>query len=118
MTKTFNSSGVKASRKYEEFTPDEPEIIAFPMNFGVPRIVPGPGHPNGIIGEDPHSHHTETVSFITDNPLHSCDRCMPVCNICGTRDTPGRVKNGQHIPELRGECLRRLQGLGIIPNYN
>lgn len=116
MSRTFNSSGVKTSNTPS--LPEEPEIVAFPMNFGVPRIVPDPSHPTGIIGEDPHSRYTETVAFVTDNPLHSCELCMPVCKDCGTRDTSGRIENGHHRPEFRAECRRRAQGLGSIPNYN
>lgn len=116
MSKIFNSSGVKTSNKPSE--PEEPEINFFPMNFGVPRIVPSPGHPTGIIGEDPHSHFTETVAFVTDNPMHSCEKCMPTCRFCGTRDTASRIKNGEHLPEFSAECRRRAQGLGTIPLYN
>jgi len=96
----------------------EPKISFFPMNFGVPRIVPDESHPTGIIGEDPHSHYTETTSFVTDNPLHSCERCMPTCRRCGTRDTAARIKDGEHIPEYQSECRRRERGLGSIPLYN
>ena len=96
----------------------EPGIQSFPLNFGVPRIIASADHPGGFIGEDPHSKYTETVAFVTDNPMHSCSRCMPVCEICGTRDTPGRIKDGVHTSEYSGECRRRQQGLGFIPNYN
>ena len=61
MLRTFNSSGVKTSSTVSE--PEEPEINFFPMNFGVPRIVPDESHPTGIIGADPHSHYTETTAF-------------------------------------------------------
>jgi hypothetical protein len=116
MSRTFNSTGVKTSKNSSG--PEEPEINAFPMNFGVPRIVPDSSHPTGIIGEDPHSHYTETVGFVTDNPMHSCDKCMPVCKNCGTRDTATRIKDGQHTSEHQSECRRRAQGLGSIPLYN
>ena len=116
MLRTFNSSGVKTSSTVSE--PEEPEINFFPMNFGVPRIVPDESHPTGIIGADPHSHYTETTAFVTDNPLHSCERCMPTCRLCGTSDTTTRIKDGQHTPEYQSECRRRAKGLGSIPLYN
>jgi len=96
----------------------EPPVHSYPLNYGVPRIVPSADHPTGFIGEDPHSKYTETVAFVTDNPMHTCSRCLPICGICGTRDTPGRIKEGEHIPEYAAECRRRRQGVGFIPNYN
>ena len=94
---------------------EEPKTWFVPPNYAVPRVVDG--SPGGSIGEDPHSHYTETVAFVTDNPLHTCERCLPVCTICGTRDTRSRIESGEHKMEYRDECRRRSEGLGLIPNY-
>jgi hypothetical protein len=106
------------SKWYKHLNSREPEVNFAPLNYGVPRLIPSEDHPTGFIGEDPHSKYTETVAFVTDNPFHSCDRCMPICEACGTRDTPGRIKNGIHTSEFAAECRRRQQGIGFIPNYN
>jgi len=66
----------------------------------------------------PHDAWNEPVTFTTTNVTHHCEKCLPVCEHCGTRDLARNIDpiwNRHTKPSLLRECEARRMNRGQLP---
>lgn len=117
----MDAAGIKlpaAPKKRLRVKKQEPEVAPLKPIDTVPQFVPDRINPAGITGYAPHDAYNQPVTFVTNNPTHHCERCLPVCSNCGTRDKKSNFDESgtQHKWEMRSECNARRTSLGAGVN--
>jgi len=115
------AAGVKlpaAPVKKKRVEKEEPTSAPLRPIDTVPQSVPSSTYPGGITGEAPHDPYGSPTTFITFDPTHHCERDLPKCASCGTRDKKSNMDESgtQHKWEMRSECSARRSSLGAGVN--
>ena len=94
----------------------EPESILFTPDEGVPIFIGDHPYSPTTKAFAPHDAYNEPVTHSTPFITHHCEKDLPVCSRCGTRDQSRNLNDfGSHKLEMRRQCDFNREHSGVLP---